>query len=352
MKRMVVMFIVFGLIIITSISGCTSDEIILLEELHLGESYFDESSIFISGSGIYKIPINCVPGKIRIRVYDESDGINSKNENIVLSIYDENDDLIESTDGSPLSDLSLTTDLQGEGMILCESNKGEISLGIAYASIESKNVMEIGKTVPLLTSTSGTAVYKINLSENQLVKISGKTAFLPEEDCSFSINDGNKLIVADVDIHSTEWNSRYVYMKAGSYDITFENLDKDSICQGSIDFNADYYPVKMGGYSQEEAIKGTEEINLGFIDDKEQWLFYDPQKDLHLTATVCGLDDYYDRETYFNLEVYNSIGELMYSNGRDMSIADFILPGDGNRYYVKLSLQDSVNGVVKVKEAK
>ncbi|QSX08458.1 hypothetical protein J0B03_11835 [Alkalibacter rhizosphaerae] len=348
MKKSILFSCLLIFLVVWCLTGCNNADTIFLESINMDKGYLNEDGIHLDEVGSFAIPLEGSTGRIRLQLSDDTESGPPSDDPVTLTLRDENDDLLATVSGNPLDGLSLVSDFPGHGTLICEKGMGSIRLTIAHASNSSETLLHPGKTQVQLTSPAGTSEYTLTVNENRVVSIQGKTALLPEEDCSFSIINDQDPLISDVVIHSTEWNERIVYVPKGSYRVIFHDLDAGSISQCTVELVEGLDPVTNDGDSITEAVPLDQTIVLGFTQTKEKWILVDAAQGKHIIATAHGLDNYYDRETVVDVKVYDQHNDLIYTNDKDMPLADFDLPKDEGKYLLQVILPGTPNGVVKV----
>lgn len=351
MKLMTAIMLLIALFFFSLPAGCMRNDQDQIEKIILNESYIDEEGIEIKSAGSYPIPLEGSEGLLVLTIYNDSDRRVNAAEPITLSFYDENEILVAtgSTDNAGTAEkFRMIIPFPGKGTLVCDKPSGVIRLAMAHASANSPVKLDNGAIIPVLSTETGTAEYKLDLDENRLVQFSGKTAFIDEEECNFTIYLDETPILSDVAIETAKWSSRQLYLEKGSYTVIFQGIKSDEIFQCQASFDETLHPVFTGGNGHTQYMDGSNEKVIGFLSEQDQWLKVDREGPFQVNITSDGLKTYSDAQTFFTLEVYNGDGSMVYNNAGDTSVEQFNLPASESGYYFRLALTNSTNGVVKV----
>lgn len=347
--RIIILSIVVALSF--AITGCGTKQTDQLEGINLVNGYYETQTISIENGGGSSLSLSSNDGYVSVYVYDvSSDGVSGKSQ-LTLTLYDADGKELIATKDYAINGVRLGSEINGEYTLECKAlgykGDAQIVLTIAYAEDNISSVGVDGKTAVARADSDGRAEFSLHVPDNSLLQLGGRTALLSEEDCTFSIYDGEDVIVSDVKIHTTEWNSRNVYLPSGNYRIIFEDVEKNMPCECKVVRNEYYAPIITGAVDMESAKVITEDTVLGFTNNTEQWVAINADKEIDLGVESYGINTFYDRETFMKVSVYTE-DSLIYQSETDASLVNFTLPAGSGKYYIQFELIDCDNGAVKL----
>lgn len=348
MKRKITVLLALFIALMWMPAGCSTEGPGEMERVSLGTGYVDDVGLTLSAAGSYRIPLEGAEGLLLVQIHSDSQIGSDGTEPVSISLYDENENLIQTADGTGTQEFSMEANFSGKGTLVCDKPKGQLVLTLAYAPTDASLELKDGVMLTQISTPEGTTEYDLELTENRLVHISGKTALLEEEDCSFTIYQDQTPVISDLSLYTSEWDSRAVYLEKGSYRIVFHGFDPNSICQSLVDFDVDFYPIITSGNGLTQTLGNSNEIVLGFLNGQDQWLKLRKDETLQITAASCGLATYSDGVTTFHMEAYSGEGTMVYTNGENTATAQATLPEAESEYYLHLSLENALNGVIKI----
>ena len=209
--------------------------------------------------------------------------------------------------------------------LLAETNS--ISLIWAFApDNDEAAAVEVNGEYPAAAriNADGKAKFSFTATEDALYYFTCGEACIFESDCNFYIETaGGEKLTGDINIHGTEWATRWAFLPKGNYTVTVFDIGAVASCKIGTEKAYDSIVLQPTENLQLPVDFGFNALNSG----EKSVKFTSDGSSKKLVVKAVGTGSYYDYEQGYTLKITDSSGNTVLYNEDDV-ISDYYYEGE------------------------